>query len=112
MMSAHLWADVVFGSRTALQDFAGFHALAHQVIAEQSSRQGRPYQVYPLGANVGSPDWQDVHQREHINANLALGIPAPGALNDYDFTDEDAFHNFHWSHAQEHLRLHAAAGIS
>lgn len=105
------WADIPFNNRTALVDFQGYHALWHQAVAETASRAGRAYQTYPLGDSVGSSNWQDVHQREHVNANLALGISGPPILLDYDFRDPTAFANFHFIHAQESIRLAQAAGI-
>lgn len=111
MMSPAMWADVPFGNRTALRDFQGYHAIWHQVVAETSARAGFAYQVYPLGDAVGSPIWQDIHQREHVNANAALGITGPPLLTDYDFKDRTAFATFMWVHANESIRLATAAGI-
>lgn len=111
MMSPTLWADIPHKNRTALRDFGGYHALAHVAIYETVARAGFPYQVYPLGDGIGTPGWQDVHQREHVNANRALGIAGPALLADYDFEDRVAFATWMFIHSQEHLRLHAAAGI-
>lgn len=111
MISPTLWSDVPFGNRTALSDFEGYHALWHQAVADTSANAGTPYQVYPLGHGVGSPAWQEAHQREHINANLALGISGPPILTDYDFRDPVAFATFMFIHGQESLRLAQAAGI-
>lgn len=105
------WSDVPFNNRTALLDFQGYHALWHQVVAETAANAGFPYQTYPLGDSVGSPAWQEVHQREHVNANAALGITGPPILLDYDFKDKVQFATFQFVHAQESIRLGTAAGV-
>lgn len=85
--------------------------LWHRAVAETAALAGAPYRTYPLGDGIGSPAWQDVHQREHINANLALGISGPPILLDYDFSDPVAFATYMFVHAQESIRLAQAAGI-
>lgn len=105
------WSDVPHNNRTALLDHQGGHALWHQVVADVASRAGKPYQTYPLGDGIGSPIWQALHQREHVNAALALGITGPPILTDYDFKDAAAFHTYMFVHAQESIRLAAAAGV-
>lgn len=111
MIDPTLWSNVPFRAPTAFRDWGGTHALVHQAIADTAARASKPYQVYPLGGGVGTKGWMQAHAQEHINANLALAVSGPANLSDYNLGEREDWDNFHLVHADEHRRLHTAAGI-
>ena len=113
MIDPRLWASIPFRNYTALQDFAGTHALWHQVLAEHSVRTFSidPWRLYPIGSPAGKP-WLEAVQAQYVAASRGLGAAPPPDLASFDLSDPVDFASWTWLLSQTAQGLREVAGLS
>jgi len=123
------WYDTVFGNMTSLLDFFGLNQLGHYHIDAAIAQQfpGSALRIYPLGSlflvaprenpdpSKGvrvPPEWLLAHQDQHLSETVAIGLAPPGDLTSYDLSDKDQFIAFHLAHAELHILVNSALGLT
>lgn len=111
VMDPALFASVPFGSRTALQDFAGSLELLNRALADQIfALTGTAIALRPVGTPAGF-DWLLSIQKTMESASIALGLGSPPDLSSFDLREEEDHASFFFSLAQEYGVLRRAAGL-
>lgn len=109
-----LWQALPYADKDAFVDFLGSHALWHTALDQLLRAAGAaPYASLPLGDGPidEGGDWHQVHQAIHAGEASGLALAGPPDFTAYDLNRRDDFATWTWTHAQEHQRLAAAAGL-
>lgn len=97
--------------RDDTQTFFDVNALAHETIFGELLRGGIVLDHYPLWTSEATPDWLDIHYREHLAWSVELALPLPPDLTAVDFDDDQAREQWRYVHALHHQLVAQDLGV-
>lgn|SRR3990172_12190482 len=96
---------------SAASAFFDLNALAHETIFTALLASGVVLEHYPMWTDRVSPDWLEIHYREHQAWSSALNLAAPPDLGMVDFETDASRQAWLQNHYLHHARVAQALSL-